>query len=76
MQPLRGKKQYSTGRYAKFFLIGLSHDNLVNHYRTNFQLMHLYNYSLHEIDRMLPWEREVYLDMILNHLKEQQEQHK
>lgn len=34
--------------------------------------MHHYHYSLTEIDHMIPWEREVYLDMLINHLKEEQ----
>ena len=35
--------------------------------------MHHYHYSLTEIDQMIPWEREIYLDMLLNHLKEQEQ---
>ena len=35
--------------------------------------MHHYYYSLTEIDQMIPWEREIYLDMLLNHLKEQEQ---
>ena len=36
-------------------------------------MMHHYYYSLTEIDQMIPWEREIYLDMLLNHLKEQEQ---
>ena len=35
--------------------------------------MHHYHYSLTEIDNMIPWEREIYLDMLLDHLKEQEQ---
>jgi len=35
--------------------------------------MHHYHYSLTEIDQMIPWEREIYLDMLLDYLKEQEQ---
>ena len=35
--------------------------------------MHHYNYSLTEIDTMMPWEREIYLELLVNHLKEEQQ---
>jgi len=41
---------------------------------TNFQLLQNYNYSLTDIDSMIPWEREIYLGMLVNHLKDQNEQ--
>ena len=37
-------------------------------------MMQNYNYSLHEIEHMIPWEREVYVSMLINHLKEKREQ--
>lgn len=59
--------------YKQFFLICLSHDSLVNYYKTNFQLMQHHHYSLSEIDMMMPWEREIYLSMLIEHLKEEKE---
>ena len=35
--------------------------------------MHHYHYSLTEIDNMIPWEREIYLDILLDYLKEQEQ---
>lgn len=35
--------------------------------------MHHYHYSLTEIDTMIPWEREIYLELLLNHLKEEEQ---
>ena len=51
----------------------LSHDSLLNHYSTKFQLMQHHEYSLTEIDDMIPWEKEVYLNMLIEHLKEEEE---
>ncbi len=36
--------------------------------------MQHHNYSLSEIDGLIPWEREVYLTMLMEHVKEMKEQ--
>ena len=33
--------------------------------------MQHHKYSLTELDDMIPWEREIYLDMLLEHIKEE-----
>jgi len=42
-----------------------------NHYNTNFQLMQHHKYSLTELDNMIPWEREIYIKLLMQHLKEE-----
>jgi len=39
----------------------------------NFALMQHHKYSLTELEYMIPWEREIYVDLLLNHLKEEKE---
>ena len=68
--------QDQNGRHLRFFLIGLSHDNLVNHYQSNFRLMQNHQYSLHELENMIPWERELYVTMLIEYIKEQEERQK
>lgn len=58
----------------QFFLISLSHDNLVNHYQTNFHMMQSHKYSLSDIENMIPWEREVYVAMLIDHVKKENEE--
>jgi len=36
-------------------------------------LMQHHHYSLTEIDMMIPWEREIYLAMLINYLEEEAE---
>ena len=60
-------------RNSKFFYVGLSHDSLVNHYKTNFTMMQHHGYSLTELDDMIPWEREIYVALLQQHLKEENE---
>lgn len=38
--------------------------------------MQHFNYSLHDIEYMMPWEREVYLTLLEEYLKKQEEEAK
>tara|TARA_B100001778_G_scaffold325379_1_gene320813 strand:- start:694 stop:843 length:150 start_codon:yes stop_codon:yes gene_type:complete len=40
---------------------------------TNFALMQHHKYSLNELENMMPWERDVYVDMLITHMKEEKE---
>jgi hypothetical protein len=53
--------------------VALSHDNLVNYYKTNFLLMQEHKYSLTEIESMLPWEREIYIGMLVDYIEKENE---
>jgi hypothetical protein len=33
--------------------------------------MQHHNYSLTELENMLPWEREIYISMLINHIREE-----
>ena len=48
--------------------------SLMAYYQHTFALMQHYNYSLSEIDALIPWEREVYTDMLKDMIKEQEQQ--
>lgn len=56
-----------------FFHLALSHDTLLNYYQTNFAMMQHHHYSLTEIEDMLPWEREIYVHLLVEHVKEENE---
>jgi hypothetical protein len=43
---------------------------------TNFSLMQHHNYSLTELENMMPWEREVYVEMLQQFIKEENEKQK
>ena len=48
------------------------HDSLENYYKTNFALMQHHKYSLTELDNMMPWERDVYVNLLIAHLQEEE----
>lgn len=49
----------------------LAHDNLYNFYKMNFALMQYHKYSLYDLDNMVPYEREVYIAMLIQYLEEE-----
>ena len=34
-------------------------------------MMQHHNYSLAELENMIPWERDIYLGLLLNHIEEE-----
>tara|TARA_B100000287_G_scaffold213538_1_gene201562 strand:- start:5 stop:181 length:177 start_codon:yes stop_codon:yes gene_type:complete len=56
------------------------HMNLESYYKINFALLQYHKYSLTEIENLIPWERDIYIGMLKQHLedeklKQQQEHH-
>ena len=37
-------------------------------------MMQHHNYSLTELENMIPWERDIYQGLLMNHLKKEQEE--
>lgn len=50
-----------------------SYDNMINFYKVNFALVQHHKYSLAEIENMIPWERYVYIDLLSEFLKKQEQ---
>jgi len=63
----------SPGGHAKFFLINLCHESLVNFYKMNFALMQYHKYSLDDLETMIPFEREIYVHMLIQYLEEEKQ---
>ena len=45
----------------------------MNYYTINFSLIQHHNYSLTEIENMMPVEREIYLGLLEKHIKDENE---
>jgi hypothetical protein len=54
----------------------MSHNSLSNHYRLNFQLVQHHKYSLGELEGMIPFERDIYVEMLVQHLEEEKNRNK
>ena len=51
----------------------VGHDSLENYFKTNFAMMQHHKYSLTELENMIPWERDIYLNMLIQYLEEERE---
>lgn len=70
------RRDNNFGGTSKFFRLSFGYENLGNFYQTNFSLMHHHKYSLTELENMLPWEREVYVGLLLQFIEEEKEKMK
>ena len=52
------------------------HDSLENYYKTNFALMQHHKYSLTALENMIPWERDVYVNLLIAHIQEEERRQK
>ena len=46
--------------------------DLENYYKINFALMQYHKYSLTEIENLMPWERDIYVGLLQQHLEEEE----
>ena len=49
----------------------MAHTNLESYYKVNFALVQHHKYSLTEVENMIPWEREVYITLLKQHIEEE-----
>jgi len=52
------------------------HMNLEGYFKLNFSLMQYHKYSLTEIESMMPWERDIYVLLLQQHLEEEEQKQK
>ena len=50
--------------------------DLEAYFRLNFALIQYHKYSLTEIENMMPWERDIYVELLKQHLDEEREKQK
>ena len=67
-------RNHNFRRITKFFSIMVGQESLAAYYTINFNLMLHYKYSLEELDNMIPWERNIYLSLLENYVKEKNEE--
>jgi len=49
----------------------MAHEDLASYYKLNFALMQHHKYSLTELENMMPWEREIYVSLLQQHVEEE-----
>ena len=51
--------------------LGAGAETLANYIQTNFGLIQHHGWSLNELDDMHPWEREIYVGLMVQHIEEE-----
>ena len=46
--------------------------DLQSYFQLNFSLMQYHKYSLTEIENMIPWERDIYVGLLQQHLEDEE----
>lgn len=67
------RKYYHIGRIELFFRIGQGHNSLENYYLTAFAMVQHHKWSLTELEDMMPYERDIYVNMLVNWVQEENE---
>ena len=49
----------------------MGHDSLLNYYKTNFALMQHHKYNLSDLEDMIPFERDIYIMLLSQHIEEE-----
>ena len=47
------------------------HMDLENYYKINFALLQYHKYSLTEVENLIPWERDIYIGLLQQHLEDE-----
>jgi hypothetical protein len=53
--------------------VALSHNDLTNYYKTIFSLAQHHKYTISDIENLMPFERDIYVNMLVEHLKQLEE---
>jgi len=54
----------------------MSHNNLENYYQTVFSLIQHHKYSISEVENLIVFERDLYVDMLVSYIKDLEEKRK
>jgi len=52
----------------------MSHTTLGEHYKLQFAMMQHHKWAISDIENLIPFERDLYVEMLLRHLEEQKKE--
>ena len=70
------ERNKDSGGTRIFFRISLGQESISNYYQTNFNLMQHHKYSLAEVENLIPWEKEIYLMLLIKYVEEENKRQK
>lgn len=54
----------------------MSYSNLAIYYKNIFNLIQIHKYALSDIESMIPYERDLYIGMLIDFIEEENKKHK
>jgi hypothetical protein len=51
--------------------VSLCHNTLRNYFTTNFNLITHHKYSLSDLENLIPYERDIYVGLLIDYIKEE-----
>jgi len=51
----------------------MSHDTATNFYKMNFAMVQHHKWSMYDLENLIPFERQLYIDLLAQHVKAEQE---
>jgi hypothetical protein len=54
----------------------VSNNNLESYYKTNFSLAQHHKWDIQSIENLIIFEKDIYVDMLINYIKEREEANK
>ena len=64
------------GGSKRFFYLSFGKDALKEYYNLNFSLLYHHKIDFNLFEDMIPWEKDVYITMLVNKVKEENEKRK
>lgn len=49
----------------------MAHMSLESYFKLNFALLQYHKYSLWEVENLIPWERDIYVALLQQHIEEE-----
>lgn len=49
----------------------MAHESIESYFKVNFALVQHHKYSLTELENMIPWEREIYITLLKQHIEDE-----
>ena len=68
--------QICAGGSQRFFSLSFGNGALEEYFKLNFALLYYHKFDISLFDEMVPWEKTIYVDMLVAKVKEEQEKKK
>lgn len=70
------RSQFCSGGSRRFFYLSFGNGGLKEYYNLNFNLLYYHKINPDLFDDKIPWEKEIYINLLVKKVKEEEEQKK